>query len=180
MYYSSRQSGVLEREEVKFNEADYEVFGEKTIAKKQYVSPSLSVVRVAENARQSEIKQRVVTPEEEAEENMTPSKTTMQFINMESEDTFEAVRKSEKAERQRYSIGSKSKLFIALYAIAFVAIFSLVIINATMLKNVDRTIKNSTARIETLKSQNSALSDTLDYVRSDDFIISEAQTRGLN
>ena len=49
-----------------------------------------------------------------------------------------------------------------------------------MLKNVDRTIKNSAEKIEILREENVALGGRLDYLRSDEVIISEAQTRGLN
>ena len=100
---------------------------------------------------------------------------------MEKEDVYESKRDSVREDgKERYRINTKSKIFIALYAIAFVTIFSLVILNAAMLKNVDRTIKNSAERIEILREENVALGGRLDYLQSDEVIISEAQTRGLN
>ena len=146
-----------------------------------YVSPTLNYVRVGGYDRDTEVKQKYVSEAEEADENITPSKTTMQFINMEKEDVYEATRNSVRVEgKEKYRINTKSKIFIALYAIAFVTIFSLVILNAAMLKTVDRTIKTSSERIEILREENVALGGRLDYLRSDEVIISEAQTRGLN
>ena len=189
MYYNGRQTSVLEREEVKTEEAkkvggyfddDFGFYSEKVATKKEYVSPTLNFVRVGGYDRAAEVKQKYVS-EEEADENITPSKTTMQFVNMEREDVYDSSRDSvREGVKESYRINTKSKIFIALYAIAFVTIFSLVILNAAMLKNVDRTIKNSAEKIEILREENVALGGRLDYLRSDEVIISEAQTRGLN
>ncbi|MBO4323720.1 MAG: hypothetical protein J5836_03560 [Clostridia bacterium] len=191
MYYNSRQTNVLEREEVKTEDCfdndtvdfggGFSNDGETVMTKKKYESPALNYIKVAGYDRRTALNQRFQPQEEEADENITPSKTTMQFVNMEKADVYEAVRKSESEDGdKRFRINTRSKILIAVYAIAVITIFSLIVLNAAMLKNVDKTINSSVEKIEVLRGENATLNDKLDYVRSDDVVISEAEKRGLN
>ena len=178
--YSSRQSDVLEREKT-INTSDYGVYDSaETLTKSEYVTPSLKFIRVGNVENAAPVKERPAV-KEDINENITPSKTTMQFINMEKEDVYEEVKKTPKEdENKQYRINTKGKVLIAVYALAILTIFSLIILNARMLRHLDASIQTTTDRVQALNEETLALGDTLDYVKSDEVIISKAEGMGFN
>ena len=191
--YSNRQSSVLEREDTKEqsysaarsdegldNIFNYGNYGrQNTVTKKKYSSPAVNFLRVEGYDTRAEAAQTVTKEEEEVNEDITPSKTTMQFLNMER-DAFEEVEANTKEDSdKKYRINTKGKVLIAVYALVVITIFSLIIINAKMLRSLDSTIESKAAQIETLNEENYALSNELEYAKSDEVIMAQAEELGL-
>ncbi len=113
-------------------------------------------------------------------EDAMPSKTTMQFVNIDDEDFYEEVSaKRETKEEKSYKLSAKSKVLIAVYALVIITIISLIILNSRMLKSLDTSINDYTVRIETLQEQYKAVTEELDYVSSDDVISMKAEEMGM-
>ena len=187
MYYNGK-TNVLEREETTYksktensgaNAYAYRGYTKTdTVTKRAYSAPTVNYISV-ETSLKENVKAHSDVFEDE-DENAKPSKATMQYANMEKRDFIEAEMKSAVSDEKKYRINAKSMIFVAVYAIAVLTIFSLIILNAAMLKSVDNTIKQNAARIELLREENLTLNNELDFVRSDEVIISEAEKRGLN
>ncbi len=186
--YSNRQSNVLEREETKEQSftsqaSDILTIGnyarKAAVVKKKYSSPAVNFLRVEGYSAKAAVAPTVTRPEEEVNEDMTPSKTTMQFLNMQREDFEEVKGETEIGSDKKYRINTKGKVLIAVYALVVVTIFSLIVLNARMLRNLDTTIEKKTAEVQVLNEENMTLNEELEYAKSDDVIMAQAEGLGL-
>lgn len=155
-----------------------------TTVKKAYMSPTVEYVptnvfaQAAEDAaRMSAYTQAAPAPAKESED-LKPSSTTMQFSLKDGADIYEEIRPKSDEEKD-YKINTKGKVLIAVYAIVILTIFSLILLNSRMLRNLDRSIDTYTSRVETLTKEYTDARSELDYVSSDETIISKAEEMGL-
>ena len=113
-------------------------------------------------------------------EDITPSKTTMQFVNIQEEDFYEEINaKREVKEEKSYKLSTKSKVLIAVYALVIITIISLIILNSRMLKSLDASINDYTLRIDRLQEEYETVSRELEYVSSDEIISMKAEEMGM-
>ncbi len=111
---------------------------------------------------------------------LKPTITTMQFEKSEQNDIYQEIRPQvdNKIDKD-YKINAKSKILIAVYALVVVTIFSLIIINSRMLKNLDNSIDNYSAQVSELSQEYDVVMDKLENVMSDDEIIRKAVEMGM-
>lgn len=118
--------------------------------------------------------------EEYADENgedSRPSQTTMQFRN---QNPYElSHEEGENASQRRYKISTKGKVIAAVYAIVIATILALIVLNTQLLKNMDEQIAAQQTRIDSLIEQGQQLTETYDYLRSDDVIEQKAEDLGM-
>lgn len=124
--------------------------------------------------------ENVKTPLREADEDLIPSSTTMQFESDEDNDIYEEVRpKNETDLQKKYKINTKGKVLIAVYALVIATILSLIVINSKMLRSLDNSISGYAGKITELTEQYTKLNAELDYVKSDEVIIEKAEAMGM-
>ena len=80
---------------------------------------------------------------------------------------------------RKFKINGKAKIFIAVYAIVIATIFSLIILNTTLLKRLDNAVALKQTEINELKAENDALKATLNYVSDDAVIEGKAAELGM-
>ncbi|MBE5742738.1 MAG: hypothetical protein E7360_05455 [Clostridiales bacterium] len=142
-------------------------------ALKAYQSPSVKYVM---NAFVEE------APVEDKVENvdLKPTSTTMQFEKSEQNDIYEEINaKRDLKEEKGYKINAKGKVLIAVYALVVVTIFSLIVLNSRMLRNLDNSIDNYSAQVQTLTEQRNEVYNELSEVMSDDVVIEKAVQMGM-
>lgn len=124
--------------------------------------------------------ENVKTPLREADEDLIPSSTTMQFESDEDNDIYEEVRpKNETDLQKKYKINTKGKVLIAVYALVIATILSLIVINSKMLRSLDNSISGYAGKITELTEQYTNVNAELDYVKSDEVIIEKAEAMGM-
>ena len=115
----------------------------------------------------------------EETEDLVPSATTMQFLER-KDNPFEDYREQgESATSKKFKINAKAKVLMAVYALVVLTIFALIIINTTLLKNVDKAVAAKQARIEVLTEETAALGKTLAQVSDDSVIEQKAAEMGM-
>ena len=111
---------------------------------------------------------------------LKPSTTTMQFEKREENDIYQEIRPvNQTKEDKGYKINTKGKVLIAVYALVVVTIFSLIVLNSRMLRNLDNSIDNYSAQVERLTEQREEVYTQLNQVMSDDVIIEKAVEMGM-
>ena len=70
-------------------------------------------------------------------------------------------------------------MLIAVYAVVVLTIFSLIILNSKMLKNLDNTIDNYSSQVEVLSKEYTEVLDELGHTMSDEEIIRKATEMGM-
>ena len=124
--------------------------------------------------------ENVKTPLREADEDLIPSSTTMQFESDEDNDIYEEVRpKNETDLQKKYKINTKGKVLIAVYALVIATILSLIVINSKMLRSLDNSISGYAGKITELTEQYTNVNAEPDYVKSDEVIIEKAEAMGM-
>ena len=111
---------------------------------------------------------------------LKPSTTTMQFEKSEQNDIYQEIRPAVSSKEEKgYKINTRSKVLIAVYALVVVTIFSLIILNSRMLKNLDNSIDNYSAQVAELTVERNEIMNELNQVMSDDVIIEKAVEMGM-
>lgn len=109
-----------------------------------------------------------------------PSATTLQFASDEiGSDPFENYREKGESVDKKYTINTKGKILIAVYALVVVTVFALIILNTRLLKTMNATSKAKEAEIVKLSQEVNQLYDELDYVSSDEVIEEKAAEKGM-
>ena len=134
----------------------------------------------AERSSAPEVKTEEKTEKyEKVNEDLYPSSTTMQFLDKKNNPLEDYRDENETNLSKKFKINNKAKVLIAVYALVLLTIFALIILNTTLLKSIDRTVEAKTARVETLREENAALKDSLDYLSSDETISEKATEMGM-
>ena len=68
---------------------------------------------------------------------------------------------------------------IAVYALVVLTIFSLIIMNTRLIRNMNNSITEQEARIEILQEETQALQAEYDFVSSDEEIVRRAEEMGM-
>lgn len=113
-----------------------------------------------------------------------PSPTTMQFVGKDRKYIYEDLNdkeqsKVEEDEETAYKINTKGKVMIAVYALVVLTIFSLIIMNTRLIRNMNNSITEQEARIEILQEETQALQAEYDFVSSDEEIVRRAEEMGM-
>lgn len=148
--------------------------------------------QAAENRRAEELSkryERTYEREERYKEEMdyttdsAPSDTTMQFFTgraqSASENPYEFSREKGEAVDKKYTVNTKGKILIAVYALVVVTVFALIILNTRLLKTMNATSESKRAEIAALSQEVTDLKQELDYVSSDEVIEEKAAEKGM-
>jgi hypothetical protein len=140
---------------------------------KKYETPQVCVVRNYAYEQETEIN-----------ENLRPTSTTEQFKASEDNEIYSDIRqikevkKSNKIDKE-YKINTKGKLLIAVYALVVITIFSLIILNSRMLRNLDNSIDNYASQVTKLSEEYDVVVNELNHVMSDEEVIKKAIEMGM-
>ncbi len=104
---------------------------------------------------------------------ITPSKETMKFVDP---DPYEYDGDGD----QNFSITPKGKALIAIYAAVLITIIALIIMNAKVLKNMQKSIEEEKSAIETLAQQTQNLEQELTYISGEEVISQKAVEMGMS
>ncbi len=102
--------------------------------------------------------------EEEVNDDLRPSSTTMQFGTSEDNDVYEDLAYDKKSEKEEFRLSSKGKILIAVYSIVVAIILSLIVINSRMLKSLDQSISSYGSRIDDLNAEYTRISTEYDSI----------------
>ena len=108
---------------------------------------------------------------EEASEDLTPTMTTIQYRS----DLYRDEQRVAKEEEKGYSMTAKGKLLMCVYAIVVAVVLALIIINTSVLNNLDSSISAREAELNSVMTQSQALKDEIAELTSDSSIISRAE-----
>jgi len=112
------------------------------------------------------------------EDDLKPTVDTMKYAS--KSDIYENVSEKDQTDNKNsYSINTKGKILIAVYALVVITVFALIMLNSRMLKNMDSSIDGYNAKINGLTEQVETLNEELNYVKSDEVIISKAEDMGM-
>lgn len=115
--------------------------------------------------------QPVAAYAEEASEDLTPTMTTIQYRS----DLYRDEQRVVKEEKKGYSMTAKGKLLMCVYAIVVAVVLALIIINTSVLNNLDSSIAAREAELNSVMTQSQALKDEIAELTSDSSIISRAE-----
>jgi len=121
-------------------------------------------------------------PERTIEDDLVPSKTTMQFVSRDRKYVYEDMNDLDEKDETvpaKERLSGKNKIMIAVYAIVVLTIFTLIIMNTRLLKTMDTNISEQEARISELAQENADLSERYAFVSSDEEIIRRAEEFGM-
>lgn len=108
---------------------------------------------------------------EEVSEDLTPTMTTIQYRS----DLYRDEQRVVKEEKKGYSMTAKGKLLMCVYAIVVAVVLALIIINTSVLNNLDSSIAAREAELNSVMTQSQALKDEIAELTSDSSIISRAE-----
>lgn len=168
-----------------YNNVKTNVLGKENVRERQYAKDATNLDKILDlqNADDTKIlgeKVREQAPVKEANENLMPSSTTMQFESYEENDIYEEVRPRNETDLQKkYKINTKGKVLIAVYALVVATILSLIVINSRMLKSLDTSISGYANRVTELTQEYAKVTEELDYVKSDAVIAEKAENFGM-
>lgn len=192
--YNNRNTQILEREETRTENSVYDNYVDRAFTND--TSANMERIRNYEKfldemkATQADVEIRDslstadATESEDtsayAYEDITPTSTTMQFKKGEQQEIFDEIRSiREDGKEKNYRINTKGKILIAVYALVVATIFSLILLNAKMLKNLDGSIENYSAKIVELSEDNQRLTQEFYTVRSDEVVKAKAAELGM-
>lgn len=137
-------------------------------------------MKEGEKASAPEIRESVAAPSVEESEDLRPSSTTMQFESAEDSDLYEDLNyKRESKTEENFRISSKGKMLIAIYYAVVILIFSLIIINARMLKSLDGSLSTRNERVNELQKTYERVSGDYSDAMSDEAIDAWAKENGI-
>ncbi len=108
---------------------------------------------------------------EEASEDLTPTMTTIQYRT----DLYREEQRAATEEKKGYSMTAKGKLLMCVYAIVVAVVLALIIINTSVLNNLDSSIAAREAELSSVAAQAQALQDEISELTSAESIISRAE-----
>ncbi|MBQ7408071.1 MAG: hypothetical protein IJW13_02210 [Clostridia bacterium] len=156
-----------------------------TASRNAYVEDDYGIP-VRENTRNSaaDFEQMIDQgPVRHYDDDLFPTTTTMQFGGKDRsyiyEDLNERESVAEDEEEASYKINTKGKIMIAVYALVVLTIFTLIIMNTRLIKNMNASISEQEARIEALMEENQELMNEYEFVQSDEEVIRRAEEMGM-
>ena len=105
--------------------------------------------------------------ENAAEEDITPTSTTIQYRT----DLYRDEQREVSEEKKGHALTAKGKLLMAVYAVVVVVVLALIIINTSVLNTLDSAVAEREQQLNAMVSQAQELDDRIDYLTDPDTII---------
>lgn len=109
--------------------------------------------------------------ENAAEEDITPTSTTIQYRT----DLYRDEQREVSEEKKGHALTAKGKLLMAVYAVVVVVVLALIIINTSVLNTLDSAVAEREQQLNAMVSQAQELDDRIDYLTDPDTIIQRAE-----
>ena len=109
--------------------------------------------------------------EDVAEEDLTPTATTIQYRT----DLYRDEQRDVTEEKKGHALTAKGKLLMAVYAVVVVVVLALIIINTSVLNTLDSAVAAREQQLNAMVSQAQELDDRIGYLTDPDTIIQRAQ-----
>lgn len=167
--YAQKSAKTQESRQPAYKDAYYDRINEE---RERSLNARYKAVGERENPYAKE--QMVYTTDDSA-----PSATTMQFVSNEVANPFEDYHKKGEAVDKKYTINTKGKILIAVYALVVVTVFALIILNTRLLKSMNATSYAKEQQIAQLSEEVNELKSELNYVSSDEVIEEKAAEKGM-
>ncbi|MBE5756843.1 MAG: hypothetical protein E7342_03480 [Clostridiales bacterium] len=167
------QGGValLEREDVKQN------YSEEISFDKQRMSENLERLLNYDKYLEEAVEETVVVDKVEEyspnDVDITPTDTTMQFGEMDSEIIRSELRIE--AEEQAESVKAKGKVYLIVYSVLVTVVLALIVLNTSILASISATNQAKQAEVDALQAQFLQLQEEYNTISSDDYVINIAQ-----
>ena len=110
---------------------------------------------------------------EEENEDLAPTATTIQYR---TEQRARDDKRTLVEEKRGHAMTTQGKLLMAIYAVVVVVILALIIINTSVLRNLDASIAENRAALFAATEQAQQLQDEIDYLTSEESIIDRAES----
>lgn len=112
------------------------------------------------NRRIAEVKPVVAeSAEEDENEDLVPTRTTIQYRTTDKKVTTEEGRISNEHAEKRISLSKKEKIIIAVAVSVIIALFALIIINSAIISNINADLSSLQSSLVTVKAAYSGISD---------------------
>ncbi len=114
------------------------------------------------------------------DDDTAPTPTTMQYSSTETGDNpFEDFHQKGEPIDKQYTINTKGKILIAVYALVIATVFALIILNTRLLKTMNASISVKEMQITKLSMEIDDLQKEYEYVSSDEVIEQKAEEKGM-
>lgn len=147
-----------------------EVYTAPAYAEPAYAQPQLSV---QETYAVPEYADEAAEAYDEENEDLAPTATTIQYR---TEQRAREDRRTVVEEKRGHAMTTQGKLLMAIYAVVVVVILALIIINTSVLRNLDASIAENRAALFAATEQAQQLQDEIDYLTSAESIIDRAES----
>ena len=112
----------------------------------------------------------VAAPAEEESEDLRPTPTTIQYQTI----GMTAVKNTEKTEKKGFVFGKREKIIVAVFVAVVIALITLVIVNATIISNLNAEISHVQESITTVRGAIAGVNSSVGG------IVEEIVTNGVN
>ena len=119
----------------------------------------------------------LLTEEAEVSEMAMPSATTLEYVDYKGEE-YDEVQEIV-IPKEKYSISTRGKVLIAVYAFILLAIFAVIIFNATYLRGLDKKIQKAQQDVAVVQQLVDAKTMQLEEVSSQEAIEKAAEKLGM-
>ena len=147
-----------------------EVYTAPAYAEPAYAQPQLSV---QETYAVPEYADEAAEAYDEENEDLAPTATTIQYR---TEQRAREDKRTVVEEKRGHAMTTQGKLLMAIYAVVVVVILALIIINTSVLRNLDASIAENRAALFAATEQAQQLQDEIDYLTSAESIIDRAES----
>ena len=147
-----------------------EVYTAPAYAEPAYAQPQLSV---QETYAVPEYADEAAEAYDEGNEDLAPTATTIQYR---TEQRAREDKRTVVEEKRGHAMTTQGKLLMAIYAVVVVVILALIIINTSVLRNLDASIAENRAALFAATEQAQQLQDEIDYLTSAESIIDRAES----
>ena len=147
-----------------------EAYAAPAYAEPAYAQPQLSV---QETYAVPEYADEAAEAYDEENEDLAPTATTIQYR---TEQRAREDKRTVVEEKRGHAMTTQGKLLMAIYAVVVVVILALIIINTSVLRNLDASIAENRAALFAATEQAQQLQDEIDYLTSAESIIDRAES----
>lgn len=147
-----------------------EAYAAPAYAEPAYAQPQLSV---QETYAVPEYADEAAEAFDEENEDLAPTATTIQYR---TEQRAREDKRTVVEEKRGHAMTTQGKLLMAIYAVVVVVILALIIINTSVLRNLDASIAENRAALFAATEQAQQLQDEIDYLTSAESIIDRAES----
>jgi len=115
------------------------------------------------NRRTVTLQPKMVTESDEEEENedLRPTQTTIQYRTADAKQTYEEGKISNSKKEKRVSLNKKEKIIVAVVVSVIIALFVLLIINSAIISGINNDLNNLQSSLTTVKAAYSGVSEEM-------------------